>query len=44
MVAMMMSFSLNGKDLTKHRYTVFDSRYFAGVFKACFASRHSRYP
>jgi hypothetical protein len=33
-----------GKDLTHHRNTVFDSRYFAGVFKPCYASCHASYP
>ncbi len=30
-----------GKDLTQYGYPIFDSRYFAGIFKPSFASCHS---
>jgi len=35
-------FFFESKDLTQHGYPVFYSRYFAGVFKPCYASCHSR--
>jgi len=33
---------LEGKDLTDYGNTVLYSRYFAGIFKPCFTSCHSR--